>query len=78
MPHTEKTMDRYADQWLSGKPIYITAMDQCSPQTALSGEASHQRWRVMSYRGEHLSGQLLVAGAETEAPPIKLPLTKRG
>ena len=70
--------DLYADTWLSTQPTYLTAMDQCQPSSAISSEARHRRWRVMPYRGEHLSGHLLVAGAETEAPPITIPLNARG
>ena len=70
--------DLYADRWLTSQPTYLTDMDKCLPESALASDARHRRWRVMRYRGEHLSGQLLVAGAETEAPEVTIPLNVRG
>lgn len=75
---TESIVDRFADRWLSSEPTYLTSMDQCSPSSALSPDAAHCRWRVMDYRGPHLSGKALVAGVETEAPPITLSIEARG
>ena len=72
------TVDLYADRWLSAKPTYITSMDRSTPSSSLADDDTHRRWRVMDYRGPHLSGKALVAGVETEAPPITLPLEVRG
>ena len=78
MKITRESADRYADRWLSGKPVYPTAMDRCEPSSALARDAAHRRWRVLAYRGEQLSGKAIVAGNETEAPPVRLPLSVRG
>lgn len=72
------TSDLYADTWLSSTPTYISEMDASQSASAISNEARHRRWRVMPYHGRHLSGKLLVAGAETEAPDITVPLNVRG
>lgn len=71
-------IDCYADRWLANKPVYLTRMDRCTPASALSLDASYRKWRVFEYKGDQLSGTVLVAGAETEAPTVKLPLDVRG
>ncbi|HAA76861.1 TPA: hypothetical protein DCE37_17265 [Candidatus Latescibacteria bacterium] len=73
-----EAVDLFADRWLSSRPTYHTAMDQCIPDSSLAPDDRHRRWRVMEYRGQHLSGKALVAGVETEAPPIALPLDAHG
>ena len=75
---TDETVEQFADRGLSSEPTYITAMDERAPSSVLASEDTHGRWRVMDYVGPHLSGKALVAGVETEAPPISLPLEARG
>ncbi len=71
-------VDLYADRWLSSEPTYLTSMDRSTPSSLLADDDTHRHWRVMDYRGPDLSGKALVAGVETEAPPITLPLDVRG
>jgi len=67
-------MDHYADHWLSNKPIYLTDMDRCVPGSSLAPDAAHRKWRVFDYQSDPLSGRLIIAGGETEAPPVRFPL----
>jgi len=76
---TEKAnIDRYADRWLTNRARYLTGMDRCKPASALASGATHRKWRVMPYESEQLSGSLIVAGNETEAPPVRFPPGVRG
>lgn len=70
--------DLHADRWLSGSPTYLTAMDRCAPASALAPDAARGRWRVLPYRSRSVSGTAIVAGQETEAPPVRLPVAARG
>ena len=72
------TIDLFADRWLHGTPTYLTAMERCSPSTALAPDARRGRWRVLPYRSQRLSGNAIAAGQETQAPPVTLPLPARG
>ena len=65
-------IDLYADRWLRSEPTYLTAMDRCRPQSALASDAAFRRWRVLPYHSDRLSGTAIVAGQETEAPPVRL------
>ena len=78
MASTPKSIDHYTDRWLSGDPVYLTEMDRCLPATSLARDADHGKWRVLEYHSDQLSGKLIVAGGETEAPPVRLPLGVRG
>ena len=70
--------DRYADRWLSQQPIYLTDMARCRPGSALSDSAAHAAWRVIDYRCDQLAGNAIVAGDETEAPQVAVPLGAAG
>ena len=72
------SVDLYGDRWLRGSPSYLSAMDRCTPQAALATAAAHGRWRVLPYRSAPLSGTAIVAGQETEAPPVRLAVNARG
>jgi hypothetical protein len=71
-------IDHYADHWLSSAPVYLTDMDRCLPASSLASAAGHRKWRVFDYSSDKLAGKLIVAGGETEAPPVRLPLGVRG
>lgn len=71
-------IDLYADRWLRSEPTYLTAMDRCRPQSALASDAAFRRWRVLPYHSDRLSGTAIVAGQETEAPPVRLSVPARG
>ena len=72
------SVDLYGDRWLSGSPTYLSAMERCTPASALSADSAHGRWRLLPYRSAPLSGTAIVAGQETEAPPVRLAVNARG
>ena len=73
-----RTVDRYADRWLSQEPVYLTDMNRCQPAAALSEQAARGQWRVIDYRCDELAGSAIVAGDTTEAPPVRLLLRAKG
>lgn len=70
--------DQYADRWLSQKPVYLTDLSRCRPESALSGDSAHRKWRVIDYRCDKIAGNAIVAGEETEAPSVRFPLNVSG
>jgi hypothetical protein len=58
--------------------IYLTDMSQCLPASALSTRRRKHYWQLLEYEAEHLSGVMLSAGPETEAPQITVPLGLEG
>jgi hypothetical protein len=70
--------DLHSDRWLTNRPTYLTSMDRCTPASALASDAAHHKWRVIPYESERLKGTLILAGNETEAPTVRLPLGVRG
>ena len=72
------SQDFYSDRWLSSNPTYLSSMDRCTPESALSKDAAHGRWRVLPYRSKLFSGTSVLAGHETQAPPIRLSLPAQG
>ena len=71
-------VDLYADRWLRSNRTYLSAMDRCTPGSALAPGAARGRWRLLPYRSPSLSGTAIVAGQETEAPPVRLAVNARG
>ncbi|MBI3941845.1 MAG: hypothetical protein HY326_02440, partial [Chloroflexi bacterium] len=59
-------------------PLYLTDMDQCRPQSALSTGPKRNHWRLISYKTEAFSGNMLVAAHETNAPEVTYPLHVKG
>ena len=78
MASTTDTADFHTDRWLANDPVYLTAMDRCTPASALSTDAAHRRWRLLEYQSDRLAGNAIVAGSETEAPAVRLSLGARG
>ena len=68
----------YADTGFAADPIYVTDLDRCGPETALSPEADRGRWRMLPYEADGISGVMLLAGPETGAPEITYPLAVSG
>ena len=60
------------------EPIYVTDLGQSRPQLALSSERRKYHWQVVPYETESFCGNMLIAGPETEAPPITVPLGVSG
>ena len=56
------------------KAIYISDLDRCQPGTAISDKARHRHWRAIPYEAEGVSGTMVVAGIECNAPTLTLPL----
>lgn len=62
----------------SREPIYLTDLGSCQPQLALSTDRRKYHWQVVPYECDEFVGNMLVAGPETETPPVALPLGVSG
>ena len=60
------------------EPIYVTDLGRCEPQIALSTERRKYHWQVVPFETEQFCGNMLIAGPETEAPAVTLPLNVSG
>ena len=58
--------------------LYLTDLGCCQPTRAITPQPKRHAWRVMDYETESISGQMLIAGEETDAPEITYPVKKRG
>src|SRR5262245_24869646 len=60
------------------KPVYLSDLRHCQPTSALSQKAKRHHWRLLDYETADLKGVMLVAGQNTAAPEITLPVTQKG
>ena len=70
--------DGLADRALTGEPIYLTDLSLCRPAQALSRTPRRKHWRMLNYTADGRDGVMLLAGPETAAPEIHLPLDVDG
>ena len=75
---TGTTIDFFGDRWLSGSPTYHTDLDRCQPSSALYPGARARHWRMHTYETDSLSGVMLRADTETDAPEVTYPLGVAG
>ena len=59
------------------KAIYVD-MSHCQPASALSKTPHPRQWRLLDYETKTLKGSMIVAGENTDAPELRLPLGTSG
>lgn len=59
-------------------PIIIADLNRCTPATALSPTPRIGYWHTLPYEAEGISGAMILAGPECNAPPLTLPLGVQG
>ena len=57
---------------------YITRMDACQPQHALSDRMEQGKWQVITYETEELKGSMVGALSLINAPDLTIPLDAAG
>ena len=60
------------------RAVYLSDFSQCRPSEALSRTPKRHRWRLLDYASDKTEGVMLVAGHNTAAPEITLPLNRKG
>src|SRR5579871_2567262 len=60
------------------QPIYLSDLRQCLPADAIGPHPRRHHWRWLPYETEKFSGFMLVAGQNTAAPEIRIPLPAKG
>jgi len=58
--------------------VYLTDLDRCLPVSGLSKSAKTGSWRMLDYETETLTGTMLVALEESNAPDLTYPLNRTG
>jgi hypothetical protein len=59
--------------------IYLTNLNRCEPSSAISTQWENRCWRAVEYETVNgVKGQMLMATTEIDAPPLTLPMNKRG
>jgi hypothetical protein len=59
-------------------PVYVLDLSVCRPASALSRTPRRGRWRLLDYESDRGKGVMLVAGQNTRAPEVTLPLNRKG
>lgn len=62
----------------AAEPGYLTDMSRCQPASALSSKPRRNHWRLLDYETAHFKGVMIVAGQNTQAPEVTLPLNRKG
>ncbi len=62
----------------AAEPLYISDLSRCQPSAALSSKPRPRHWRLLEYETDAFKGTMLVAGQNTHAPEIRIPLNVRG
>ena len=57
---------------------YVTQMDMCQPQQALSDRMEHGKWQLITYETEELKGTMVGAPPIINAPNLTIPLDASG
>ena len=60
------------------RALYLSDFSQCRPSEALSRTPERHRWRLLDYASDKAEGVMIVAGHNTAAPEITLPLNRKG
>ncbi len=61
-----------------GEPVYLSDLSRCEPGGVLSRKPRRNHWRLLDYETEAFEGVMLVAGRNTAAPEIRLPVAQKG
>ncbi len=59
-------------------PVYLSDLALCQPASALSRKPKRHHWRLLDYETAEVRGVMLVAGQNTAAPEITLPVPQKG
>ena len=59
-------------------PIYLTDLENCQPESALSERSRRGGWRLLPYQTDLVSGTMLVAKGENAAPEVAYAPRKDG
>ena len=57
---------------------YLTDLNACRPESAISADSGRGVWRSVPYQTANLSGHMLIAGDETMAPEVTYRLDRAG
>ena len=58
--------------------LYLADLKRCQPASSLAKTWKHGTWRLLDYTTDTLSGQLLLAGHDSQAPEVTYPVNRSG
>lgn len=67
-----------ASSLAQSRAVYFSDFNRCQPQTSLSRESKRNHWRLLPYESDAVNGTMLIAGQNTAAPEIRIPIERRG
>ena len=67
-----------AETDIADSSIVVSDFRDCEPEAALSSRMEQQKWRVLSYESQEVSGHMLAAASFINAPPVTLKLNLKG
>ena len=73
-----RSADGRQNQRPGANAIYLSDLNNCQPQSALSQRARRGVWRTINYETDTFSGAMLVATEESEAPDVTYPVKRAG
>ena len=60
------------------EPVMITDLSHCTPRCALATTPELDRWRVIEYQADGISGKMIEAQGLMEPPDVTLPMQVQG
>lgn len=70
--------DLFGDRWLTGRPVYKGDLGKSEPSSGLYPGAKARCWRMLEYDSAGVSGVMLRADSETDAPDLTYRLGASG
>ncbi|MCE5240277.1 family 10 glycosylhydrolase [bacterium] len=66
-------------EWAQGaQPLVLSDMSQCTPAAALTTTTRLKQWKLVPYEAGSLTGKMIWAPSESQAPELTLPLGVKG
>ena len=62
----------------SGKPIYISDLNNCTPSSAMSKKWELKKWKSLDFETAETSGTMLVSGQNTTPPEVTYKFKQKG
>ncbi len=62
----------------SGKPIYVSDLNNCFPSSAMSPKWEKEKWKAIDFETEDATGTMLVSGQNTTPPEVTYKFKQKG
>ncbi|HMJ09314.1 MAG TPA: family 10 glycosylhydrolase, partial [Pyrinomonadaceae bacterium] len=62
----------------SGRPIYVSDLNSCTPSPAMSKKWQKNKWKILDFETVETKGTMLVSGQNTTPPEVKYKFKQKG